>query len=122
MSSSEEYFHLIGKAIKGANSGKIFGHLCYGIGKKPFFFLEEEDAVFKLKGKWNEEARNLKEAKFFDPMGSENKTKSNPPASVNSKSGRAGWVQLPFSQKDHWEFYAKIAFKQLKMELSQNEQ
>lgn len=103
MNNAEEYFHLVGKSIKGANTGKIFGHPCYGIGKKPFFFLDEEDAVFKLKGKLNEEAKDLKGAKFFDPMNLGNKTKSN-------------WVQLPFSQKDHWEFYAKEAFKILKKE------
>jgi hypothetical protein len=104
MTNAEEYFHLIGKQIQGANSGKIFGHQCYGIGKKPAFFLEGEDAVFKLKGRLNEEAKKLKGAKFFDPMDMGNKTKSN-------------WVQLPFTQKDHWEFYAKEAFKQLKSEL-----
>lgn len=104
MNNAEEYFHLVGKTIKGANSGKIFGHQCYAIGKKPFFFLEENDAVFKLKGKLNEEAIGLKGARFFDPMDSGKKTKSN-------------WIQLPFSQKDHWEFYAREAFKQLKTEL-----
>ena len=106
MNNAEEYFHLIGKAIKGANSSKIFGHQCYAIGRKPFFFLEEEDAVFKLKGKLNQEAKKLKGARFFDPADSGKKIKSN-------------WVQLSFSQKDHWEFYAKQAFKQLKEEIGQ---
>lgn len=101
---TEEYFHLIGKQIKGANTGKIFGHTCYAIGKKPFFFLDEEDAVFKLKGKLNAEALILKGAKVFNPMNIEGK-------------GMSNWIQLPFKQKDHWEFYAKEAFKFLKTEL-----
>jgi hypothetical protein len=98
MDNSEEYFHLIGKQIKGATCGKMFGHISYGIGKRPFFFLEGHDVVFKLKDELNKEAMSLKGAKFFDPRALGNKTKSN-------------WVQLPFTQKDHWEFYAKEAFK-----------
>ena len=44
MTEAEEYFHLVGMQIKGANKGKIFGHESYSIGKKPFYFLEEQES------------------------------------------------------------------------------
>ena len=104
MTEAVEYFHLVGMQIKGANKGKIFGHEGYCIGKKPFYFLEEEDAVFKLGGKLKEEALKLKGASFFNPMKKEGK-------------GMGNWIQLSFKYKAHWEYFAREAFLNLKSEL-----
>lgn len=103
MTEAEEYFHLVGMQIKGANKGKIFGHQCYAIGKKPFYFLEEEDVVFKLEGKVREEALKLKGATFFDPMG--------------TGKGMTNWIQLPYSQKAHWDYYSAEAYRLVKAEI-----
>ncbi len=104
MTEAEEYFHLVGMQIKGANKGKIFGHECYAISKKPFYFLEEQEAVFKLGGKIKEEALKLKGATFFNPMKKEGK-------------GMGNWIQLSFKHKAHWEYFAREAFLNLKAEL-----
>ena len=108
MTTAEEYFHLVGKQIKGANSGKIFGHVCYAIGKKPFYFLEEQDAVFKLYDKLKAEAIKLKGATLFNPYGEEGK-------------GMGNWIQLPYSQKAHWEYFAKEAYLIVKTEIKNSE-
>jgi len=106
MSEAEEYFHLVGKSIKGSNPAKTFGHQSYAIGKKPFCFLHDDDvAVFKLTGKLNQEAIKIKGAKYFDPMG--------------TGKGMGNWVVLDFKNKAHWEFYAREAFKILTKELEQ---
>jgi hypothetical protein len=103
MTEAQEYFHLIGKAVKGGNPAKTFGHESYAIGKKPFMFLHDDDvAVFKLTGKLNEEAMSLKGAEFFNPM--------------KKGKGMSNWVVLSYKHKAHWEFYAKEAFKIVKKE------
>lgn len=104
MTEAQEYFHLVGKSVKGGNAAKTFGHLSYAIGKKPFMFLNDEDTVvFKLTGKLNKEAMSLKGASYFDPM-------------ENGK-GMSNWVVLPYKYRAHWEFYAKEAFKIVKKEI-----
>ncbi len=111
MTEAQEYFHLIGKSIKGGNAAKTFGHESYAIasptgkgrGKKPFMFLDGEDVVFKLIGKLNDEAMQLKGAVYFDPM--------------QKGKGMSDWVVLSYKHKAHWEFYAEEAFKIVKKEI-----
>ena len=104
MTEAQEYFHLVGKSVKGGNAAKTFGHESYAIGKKPFMFLHDEDVVvFKLIGKLNEEAMSLKDAAYFNPMG--------------KGKGMSNWVVLSYKNKAHWEFYAKEAFKIVSREI-----
>ncbi len=92
---SLEFFDMIGHSIEGAVKTKMFGTICYKIGRKPFILFEEGDIVCKLFDEVKERALEIPEVGFFNPMGGD-KPMSN-------------WIQLPYSAKDYWEEYAIYA-------------
>lgn len=88
-------FHEVGSSIESAVAGKLFGKLCYKIGKKAFCCFFEKCMVFKLNGEAHQEALSLDGSELFDP----------------SKKGRPmkEWVQVPFHYKERWQEFAKAA-------------
>src|SRR5947209_1267549 len=100
MSKSEDLFHEIAAELPNASEGKMFGALCIKAPNgKAGVMLYKEEMVFKLTGADLEEAKTLKGATLFDPMG-----------------GRPmkEWVQLPLKHADKWRHYAAIAMENVR--------
>lgn len=97
MTKEEKYFHEVAAKIEGAETGKLFGKLCYKTGKKAFCCFFQNEMVFKLNGEIHEDALSLDGANLFDPSGKNRPMKE--------------WVQVPYHYQDLWEIFAKAAFK-----------
>lgn len=95
MTESENTFHKIGTSLGEATQGKLFGKLCYKIGKKAFICFFEDEMVFKLKDQTHQEALDLSGSQLFDP------SKKNRPMKE--------WVQVSFDHKDKWASFAESA-------------
>lgn len=91
----EKSFHQAAATVTDAESGKLFGKLCYKINGKAFCCFFEDAMVFKLPGETHTKALNQKGAKLFDPSG-----KGRP---------KKEWVQLPFTSLKKWEKFAQSA-------------
>jgi hypothetical protein len=92
MKQPEEYFHLLGKSIKGSKSGNMFGWRCYTLKRKPFIFFDEnsrQGMVFKLEKSDIEHALLHYEGRIFNP-GEKGKPMKN-------------WVVVDFKFHESWE-------------------
>jgi hypothetical protein len=95
MTPEEKRFHSIGAALKGAESGKLFGKSCFKSQGKAFLCFFQNEMVFKLTGPAHAEALAIPGAQLFDPSGKGRPMKE--------------WVQVP--PAGSWEEFAMTAFK-----------
>ncbi len=93
----EALFLAIGGKVEDSISGKMFGKLCFKVGKKAFTFLYGKEMVFKLTGEVHQEALSLDGTQLFDPSGKNRPMKE--------------WVQVPYDYKDRWEEWAEESAK-----------
>lgn len=93
MTEEEIYFTKIGTEIQGAVKSQMFGKPCFKIGKKAFICFFKNAMVFKLNGKFHQEALSLKASQLFDPSGKNRPMKE--------------WVQVPFDYKEKWRIFAE---------------
>jgi hypothetical protein len=93
----EKKFNEIGKKIKDAETGMLFGKPCFKINGKAFVCFFNNCMVFKLGGDDHSTALSYDGTKLFDPSG----------------KGRAmkEWVQVPYDYAGKWEKLAKAAFE-----------
>jgi hypothetical protein len=82
--------------------GKWFGKQCLAVQKKVFVILWGSDLAFKLAGKAHAAALQVEGAHLFDPRGAGNPMKE--------------WVQIPASQAQYWNQYAKLAIQSISAE------
>ncbi len=93
MTEEETYYNRVGRKIKGATQGQMFGKPCFKVGKKAFCCFYKNCMVFKLTGEWHQEAMSYDGSELFDPSG----------------KGRAmkEWVQVPYDYKYEWALLAQ---------------
>jgi len=97
MTESEKMYTDIGKKIKEAQPGQLFGKPCFKINGKAFVCFFKNCMVFKLTGDTHKEALALDGSELFDPSGKKRPMKE--------------WVQVPFDYSASWKKYAKAAFE-----------
>jgi hypothetical protein len=92
----EKKFNEIGKKIKDAEVGMLFGKPCFKVNGKAFVCFYNNCMVFKLSGDDHTTALGFDGSKLFDPSG----------------KGRAmkEWVQVTYDYAGKWEKLAKVAF------------
>lgn len=95
-----EYFDLVGTSFLEAVKTKMFGTICYKIGRRPFILFESGEIVCKLFDEPKERALQIEGSSFFNPMGGD--------------KGMSNWIQIPYSARDHWEEYAIYALEYVK--------
>jgi len=100
MTEEEQLYKNIGSAIGDAEASMMFGKPCYKINGKAFVAFYNQCMVFKLSGVQHTTAINLEGAQLFDPSGKNRPMKE--------------WVQLPFSQSEHWPGFTKVAYDTVK--------
>lgn len=103
MTVEESLFHAIGKALENAESGKLFGKLCYKIEGKAFVCLFENEMVFKLQGDTHSNALALSGSQLFDPS--------------RKKRPMKEWVQVSFEHQDEWPRLANAALSYVSSQL-----
>lgn len=100
MTAAEKFYTETGQSLRGAEQSQMFGKPCFKVNGKAFCSLFDEEMVFKLDGKYHEDALKLKGARRFDP------SKKNRPMKK--------WVQVPYINKAKWPELAKAAMKYVK--------
>lgn len=95
MTTAQEQYLTIGRAITGAEESQMFGKPCFKTGGKAFICFFQECMVFKLEGAAHKAALALAGALLFDPSG----------------KGRAmkAWVQVPAAHQGRWAALATDA-------------
>jgi hypothetical protein len=97
MRREEELFHEIGRNLKQADAGKLFGVSCLKVNNKAFACYYKASMVFRLRGDVYEYAMELKNACLFDPSGKKRPMKE--------------WVQLSYIHHRLWANFAARAME-----------
>ena len=102
MTKAEKLFHKIADELPNAKEGKMFGAFCIkALNGKVAAMFWKDNMIFKLDGKAEQEALNLKGAHvgvhIYDP----------------SKL-MTGWVQIPFQQSNQWKKFTNSALNNLR--------
>lgn len=99
MTSEQDLYLSIGRAIDGAVESQMFGKPCFKVNGKAFMSFFENEMVFKLSGTAHEEALSLEGSKLFDPSGKNRPMKE--------------WVQISNTNSASWKHFALEAFSYL---------
>ena len=99
----QERFYEIGAQFADAQRRKVFGHEAFTVNRKPFIFLEGDELVCKLNGRYDAEAFAMAGVHFFAPMGPDKPMKN--------------WVAIPFTYEDQWIEWALRAYEVLMEEI-----
>lgn len=91
-----DLFDQIGESIPNAKRGKMFGEICYKLGRRPFIYFSEEEIICKLFDERKAQAMQLPGAHYFAPMAPD--------------KPMTNWVCLPFEQEEHWAFFSEAAY------------
>lgn len=100
INNAEILFDEIGKDLSINKRSSMFGVICYKINRKPFIMFYKDELVCKLFGEVHKEACQLEGTSLFNPKG-------------NSKA-MSNWVQLPYTLKEKWLFFASCAYEFVK--------